>query len=791
MFSDLESEAVSKQLDAILHDEVEYRNLVSQEGELAQALLDVLQLLTTSPNTSPQLRSTILKAVLRLSRQSNLYPQCLTIRNVEKLGEHAVASGGFAEIWKGGIHSEEAQEVVCLKVVRLYQSSDIKKVLKNFVREAIVWRQLDHPNLLPFLGLFFLTESKQQLCLISPWAENGNLIQFLERTPRTEVDHRHLVFDVANGLQHLHQMKIVHADLKGANVLITKTGRAIVADFGLSYVAEGEVLRMTSTSALLGGTPRWLAPELLNHASRPSYESDIYAFGCVCYEIYTGLRPFHELRLDAAVILRVVNGDRPSRPAGNTELDDDIWTLMNQCWAMNSSSRPDIDTLEHRLRSLFGAIDSAPPWDLKISKHIWLNVQETDMPSNSRQVFTFLAQSHERLQTRRSWGGTLRKPPNYESIAGDTPTRRYRPLPPTPGKAQRQQLLTHPRKENPGSYSYGPGSVSPPSHSRPVRTSVEDLDESVSYDLVDHPQPPASQLPYGNLLPDDSPTANQPALGILRALDPSLPHTHHGNGHGHHPSASGDAVPTPARPSIVLEQRFGSVNSLLTQESFDASSMTVHGPRGNISERPMKKKDGGGGWFQSWNLDRDKEKEKDHSHRDRGHGSGQLVGGRGEETPGDLTKSIGYLTATYQEDWALVLDVCERASSSEIQAKEAVRGLRREFKYGEPSMQLSAGRLWAIMLRNSNEVFIAQSTSRKFLDTLEDLLTDSKTNPVVKERVLDVLAAAAYASASKRDTGFRGLWKKVKPHDKPDEGVPFDTDGPMFNPPGMAPGIVP
>ncbi|KAK7049962.1 Rho guanine nucleotide exchange factor [Paramarasmius palmivorus] len=796
--SDLESEVVLKHLDGILHDEVEYRNLVSQEGELAQALLDVLQLLTTSPNTSPQLRSTILKAVLRLSRRSNLYPQCLTIRNVERLGEHAVASGGFGEIWKGGI--EASQEVVCLKVVKLYQTSNVEKLLKNFMREAIVWRQLEHPNLLPFLGLFFLAKSKQQLCLISPWVENGNLIQFLERTPQTDVRHQHLVWDVANGLQHLHQMKIIHADLKGANVLITKAGRAVVADFGLSYVAEGEVLMMTSSSAFLGGTPRWLAPELLNHLTGPSYESDIYAFGCVCYEIYTGLRPFYELRVDAAVILEVVNGKRPSRPAHVCELDDDIWALMNQCWVADPSSRPDIDILGNRLHSLFGPIDSSPPWDLKISKHIWLNVQEADVPSNSRQAFAFLSQSHERLQTRRSWGGTLRGPPNCEPIAGDTPTRRYRPLPPTPGEAQRQQLLAHPRKENPGS-----GSVSPPSHSHPVHTSsAEDLDESASYDPVDslfHPQPPAPQLPYENLFPDDSPAANQPiappqqpALGVSRALDPSLPHSHHGNGHDH-PSASGDAVPTPAHPGIGVEQRYGSVSSLLTQETFDASSTTVHGPPGTISERSIKKKDGGGGWFRSWNLDRNKE--KDHSHRDRGHGSWQLVGGKDEETQGELTKNIGYLNATGQEDWALVLDVCECASSSEIQAKEAVLALRREFKYGEPSAQLGAARLWAIMLRNSNEVFIAQSTSRKFLETLEVLLTGSETSPVVRERVLGILAAAAYASPSsllfdlpftEKDTGFRGLWKKVKPHDKPDEGVPFDTDDAMFNPPVMAPG---
>jgi hypothetical protein len=52
------------------------------------------------------------------------------------------------------------------------------------------------------------------------------------------------------------------------------------------------------------------------------------------------------------------------------------------------------------------------------------------------------------------------------------------------------------------------------------------------------------------------------------------------------------------------------------------------------------------------------------------------------------------------------------------------------------------------MLRNSSDTFISQSTSRKFLDTLEDLLTSARTSPVVRERVMDVLAAAAYASGT-------------------------------------------
>ncbi|KAK0236832.1 hypothetical protein EDD85DRAFT_589360 [Armillaria nabsnona] len=98
----------------------------------------------------------------------------------------------------------------------------------------------------------------------------------------------------------------------------------------------------------------------------------------------------------------------------------------------------------------------------------------------------------------------------------------------------------------------------------------------------------------------------------------------------------------------------------------------------------------------------------------------------------------------------MVLEVCERSSASDTNAKEAVSALRREFgklsRHGEPSTQLSAARLWAIMLRNSTETFISQSTSKKFLGTLEDVIMSPRTSPVVRERVLGVIAAAAYLS---------------------------------------------
>ena len=89
------------------------------------------------------------------------------------------------------------------------------------------------------------------------------------------------------------------------------------------------------------------------------------------------------------------------------------------------------------------------------------------------------------------------------------------------------------------------------------------------------------------------------------------------------------------------------------------------------------------------------------------------------------------------------------------------------------------------MLRNSSQVFVHQSSSRKFLETIGDILENPRTDPVVRERLLTVVAAAAHISvsskfmhhASARDTlnqflendreGFRGLWRKVKPPGKP------------------------
>ncbi|KAK7695193.1 hypothetical protein QCA50_002383 [Cerrena zonata] len=230
------------------------------------------------------------------------------------------------------------------------------------------------------------------------------------------------------------------------------------------------------------------------------------------------------------------------------------------------------------------------------------------------------------------------------------------------------------------------------------------------------------------------------AVGILRALDPHL-----------------DTNPHP-------------------RDYPDDSHVSSHHSRS--SEKKEKK----GFWERASGRDKDKDKDKDKARareKERREDDGQA----------ELTRMIGYLTATASEDWSLVLEVSEKASSSEAAAKETAKALRREFKYAEPQAQLSAARLWAILLRNASGTFVHQCTSRKFIDTLEEVINSTRTAPVVRERLLQVLAAAAYASGSASKPGrlekdpFRQLWRRVKNHEQPDEGIPFDANDAMFNPP--------
>jgi len=158
------------------------------------------------------------------------------------------------------------------------------------------------------------------------------------------------LIDIAQGLQYLHSIGVIHGDLKGPNILISDDHRARLIDFGLAGVIHDPdtVNLLTTQASNVLGTTRWMAPELLDPdqfeeaQGRPSKASDVYALAMVMLEVFSGAPPFGNLTKEAAVIWNVMKGVRPDRPLHTISLglSDVIWELMTQCWRHNPSKRP-------------------------------------------------------------------------------------------------------------------------------------------------------------------------------------------------------------------------------------------------------------------------------------------------------------------------------------------------------------------------------------------------------------------------------------------------------------------
>ncbi|KAI5991388.1 kinase-like domain-containing protein [Pisolithus albus] len=117
--------------------------------------------------------------------------------------------------------------------------------------------QLQHDNVMPLLGI--VTNFNNTVSMVTEWVERGNAHDYVQDVA---VDPRLLLVDIAHGLNYLHDSGIVHGDLKGTNVLVSRTGRALVTDFGFSHQCNpppGHDVDPPHGSSL-----RWLAPENLD-----------------------------------------------------------------------------------------------------------------------------------------------------------------------------------------------------------------------------------------------------------------------------------------------------------------------------------------------------------------------------------------------------------------------------------------------------------------------------------------------------------------------------------------------
>ncbi|QRV89033.1 cyclin-dependent kinase [Ceratobasidium sp. AG-Ba] len=191
------------------------------------------------------------------------------------------------------------------------------------------------------------------MAMVSPWMDNGDLLSYIERNPKT--DRCKLLVDISKGVTYLHKRGAIHGDIKSGNILISSEGVAKLADFGCTQT-KWNTLSFTTTTGSPSFSVRWAAPEVVCGESPPSKESDVYALGMTLLEAITGKVPFHGK--SDVVVLRIVAVEKkgPERPPAfisfNQIQADSIWEILSQAWAHRPTSRPKAKEIHHCLEEI-------------------------------------------------------------------------------------------------------------------------------------------------------------------------------------------------------------------------------------------------------------------------------------------------------------------------------------------------------------------------------------------------------------------------------------------------------
>ncbi|KAG8723283.1 hypothetical protein FRC09_003937 [Ceratobasidium sp. 395] len=288
--------------------------------------------------------------------------QCILDANVP------IKTGVTCDVY---IASFLTNEKVAKKVFRIGMSEKqhVERYAHDFLRDAELWATFRSDYTLPFYGIgmeAFEGDRHFQLYMVSPLMKNFDAVTYLKqhkKNPGMKEGIMRIITDAAKGLQYLHNRDppVVHCGMRGDNILITDSGGGVLGGFGLTKALQNSTGNEKIPPAVMTGkteSQRWMAPEMFAEDS-PVLQtpSDVWGWAMAALELISGVPPYYHNKQPHTVMLEIRMNRRPQR-AKHADFEkyalkpDEMWLLLEKCWAIEPEDRPTMDEVVRILRKM-------------------------------------------------------------------------------------------------------------------------------------------------------------------------------------------------------------------------------------------------------------------------------------------------------------------------------------------------------------------------------------------------------------------------------------------------------
>jgi eukaryotic-like serine/threonine-protein kinase len=267
-----------------------------------------------------------------------------------KVGKYTLSDllgqGGYGEVYVG---DQKSGPKVAVKILDANHARD-EDAIARFKREAETAQRLEHPNIVRVLDI---GSSRSRHYLVMELVRGGSFQRLLQREGAAEKVLQALR-ETARALAYAHEQGVVHRDVKPANILLTKSGRAKVADFGLARAVDHS--SMTTDGRLLG-TASYMSPEQVK-GERATAASDVYAMGVMIYDAISGRLPFNS---DTQIGFLYQHAEvEPPPPTVRPPYPRALAELSLACLAKSPDARPTMAMVAARLEA--ASLVRPRPW---------------------------------------------------------------------------------------------------------------------------------------------------------------------------------------------------------------------------------------------------------------------------------------------------------------------------------------------------------------------------------------------------------------------------------------------